>query len=258
MNAAGLAARVDLRSYVDREERFVGLLQLSPHRWLNRRWLTDRRDRSIASALDPLWRTDPHTWSNPSIDEGRMHGSIARVGWTRADFGEPMLGQPSTAFGGALGGDREFYAGGGAPARRVPSPVQGIELKSPPPPAKVRARCLPDLGGSSTRGLSAALVGATSFVTRVDFSAIDPALVEHSRRAFARLQPVLFADLGAVWNERGWTGVSTPLASRRLAVRLASASNGTSTPSCSPIASTGLAGPIVPARPDARLPRPPR
>ncbi|MCA9728414.1 MAG: hypothetical protein KC729_12070, partial [Candidatus Eisenbacteria bacterium] len=208
---------LDHQSYVDREERFVGL-ELRPSRnWLVEGWLTDRRDRSIASALDPLWQTDPHTWSNPSIDEGRMHGSIARVGWTRADFGEPMRGAwlQGTAFGGALGGDREFYTlGAELHTSRTQPPFESIELEIAAAAAggEVPRQMLPDLGGSSTlRGHPPrALVGATSFVTRVDFlSAIDPLRKTNIPGVRSlRLQPVLFADLGAVWGERGWTGVS--------------------------------------------------
>lgn len=207
---------VDHQSYLDREERFVGL-ELQPARaFVIEGWCVDRRDRSLTSTLDPLFRTDPGTWENPRVDNGPSRGAIVRTGWSDQEFGKPMRSAAimGSAFGGVFGKEREYYTLGVElnSAIRAPS-LESVELGFAAAAAggSVPVQGRPDLGGSSTlRGYEPrALVGATSLFARMDLvSAFDPLRrTGISLLRSLRLQPVLFADIGAVWGGSGWSSI---------------------------------------------------
>lgn len=203
---------VDTQSYSWREERTVGFEPPSPSRV---RWefaYTERKDRNAVVALDPLWNTDPASWKGAAIDRVETHGLVGRTTVRLGFLRSLEVTARAGAFGGAFGGDREFYPAGfelrrsfrPPGAERLTAELWGTAVFGRPPSQEWA-----DLGGSSSLRAhrTREQLGRASTVVRLDYE-LGVDILRRIQFPFSRqlrLQPVLFVDTGAAWGGSDWT-----------------------------------------------------
>lgn len=208
---AALLLSLDGQDYLRREERSVGLA-LGREALRTEIAYTERRDAALGVALDPPLHTDPGSWANRAADRVLTRGFLAAAG-TAIGAPEPLsLTLRAGAFGGALGGDAEYYPLGLELHRAFhPWAAERLDIVAwagavpGRPPRQERA----DLGGvSSLRAHRAGeLEGRAATFFRLDYQlGVDLLARLHAGLARRlRLQPTAFIDAGAAWGDTDWT-----------------------------------------------------
>ena len=198
----------DGRSYLQREERTAAIgLRAAESVYFDLAY-TERRDGPLVSHMEPLWNTDPKEWENVAAERLDSRGILLG---TRANLGVRFTARAG-AFGGALGGDAEYYPIG-AEARHafhVPGSERlDVEVWVTGVLGDAPRQEWADLGGVSSLRAHAPgeLVGRASGLLRLDyilrFDVLRRLHVPFARQL--RLQPTAFVDLGAVWGDEDWT-----------------------------------------------------
>ncbi len=203
---------LDAQNYLQREERVAGLQWHFTRSLLGEVAYTQRKDSALHVPNSPFWNTDPAGWRNAAIDAVDTQGIVARMSWSQPFTTDNGVWLRAGAFGGSLGGDREFYPVGLEVRRAFKAPLSarletGVSATAVGgrPPRQEWA----DLGG--VWGLRAhrsrALTGRAAAAFRADymlgvdlFRQLSVPLLDR-----LRIQPSLFVDVGAVWGRDDWT-----------------------------------------------------
>lgn len=212
---------LDHQSYLERREIAGGLLLRGEKGANGGICLVHREDRSLKAVSGALFELDDDNMKlNPSADAVELNGVIldasirgrfdlqtgTRAGlWARVGL-----------WGGTLEGDREFYTAGIEGRTSFKAPLRGelfTEFWAGAVGGHPPVQELMDLGGEqSLRAYPPRFdTGAGVSLLRLDYVfGIDP--LYHLRIPILknlRLQPVIFADAGAVWGDKPWSSLES-------------------------------------------------
>jgi len=203
---AGLAS-LDRQEYLDRRAVTLGLSAKLTTITRAELAYEVRSERPLRAREHGLFEWSDEWERNAQADRVRTRGLVARWLW-RKGVEDAIVVRVAT-HGGMLGGERDHSTLGFETRARYHAPgLQSIDLVSAlavaggDAPAQER----PDLGGvSNLRAYpTRAFVGASSYFVRLDIASAEDPLRDVSFLRWVKLQPLAFADGGAVWGERPW------------------------------------------------------
>jgi hypothetical protein len=207
---------MDRCSYLDRREVAVG----TALRWRKgpraELFWVGRRDEAIpARDVSTLLELDGEAMdANPAAEELDLRGLVLSVAWgpTEEEAYPPPWGLwlRWASWGGLLGGERRFSTAGVETERLLAIPYGTVQVRAAAAAAWGRAprQDWPDLGGESNlRGYPPRIAeGGSSLLLQVEYRlGVDVfRRIRFPLLRRLRLQPVVFADGGAVWGEGPW------------------------------------------------------